>query len=998
VEFWGQFMRSSFLFATRRTHLTTHQAVRVLLLLLAGLALGLNSRPVGATGSASYHPSTDTGNRAWLEFITGGAGSTTAGIQRASIIQVYALPGETLYLGSSAVGVGGGVINYRDPTGAAGTCGATGLITTRAQELAGPAAMAAGGYPACAVVVGAAQGGIWEIDFVSPNAGGGGNNNPPVTLANAQWLQNDATRHSTAAWDVTVQGTDGLVRTGRVFADYLALNMGGLGSPAAQVQLDAVYYILTRDGYLYQIDLNGMNPFGFIFFANNKGFQNSGTGNALYRSVQLSAASGLQGTDAIHDPGDPDDATNTTHKIFFEVPSAELPVTSGTDWLLQPTPITPPAPTNFTFTGDDGTPGQFGSGRGGTFNFDVPPLFAGSFAISIDLTGDGDFDDPQDRAIIGQAISGATNTVTWDGLDGQGNPIAFSSILFQAAVTLNGGEVHFPFLDVETNPAGLRIARMSAATGAVAPVNWDVYYDDSAAVLDPVAADQIATTPRSALLGIDSMAGAHAFNVTPAGSISNGYGNIKGIDTWAYVPGPPAFLAGGFNVAEADLAIDKVDLQDPVLAGGVVGYNITVTNNGPSNAVGATVSDGMPGYLLNVTWFCTPGAGASCTASGTGSIADTVTIPAGGQIVYTISATVGGAAPNPMQNTAVVTSPPDVTDPNPGNNTDIETTSLTTGGADLELSKAASVTSAAIGDTVVYTLSLQNNGPDDATNVTVSDPMPANLQFVSASGAYNPGTGIWTVGTLTAGNTTNLNITATIIAGGNAVNTAQVASSDQPDPDSTPGNNIASEDDQASWTIAIPGGSGSSGGPGGPGTGGSGDPLLAGNTVAPNPYISKGVSTPFALPGETIRYTITITNPDSTALTGLTMTDTLPAEIEPLSANASSGTVTISGQQITLQAASLAPNGQITITVNARIRDSAVTPYALTNTACLTAPVSACAQATVLSVSGLPQTGQSPWSPWRVPLLALLAGAVALTGISVVGSNRLMRGLTRGDA
>ena len=56
------------------------------------------------------------------------------------------------------------------------------------------------------------------------------------------------------------------------------------------------------------------------------------------------------------------------------------------------------------------------------------------------------------------------------------------------------------------------------------------------------------------------------------------------------------------------------------------------------------------------------------------------------------------------------------------------------------------------GDTITFTVTLTNNGPDDATGVTLVDPLPTGLTFVSATppGTYNSLTGLWTVGTVAA--------------------------------------------------------------------------------------------------------------------------------------------------------------------------------------------------------------------------------------------------------
>jgi uncharacterized repeat protein (TIGR01451 family) len=109
-----------------------------------------------------------------------------------------------------------------------------------------------------------------------------------------------------------------------------------------------------------------------------------------------------------------------------------------------------------------------------------------------------------------------------------------------------------------------------------------------------------------------------------------------------------------------------------------------------------------------------------------------------------------------------------------------------------------------VGETVTFTVTLTNAGPDTATNVQVRDVLPSGLSYVSNSpdqGNYASATGVWTVGTVTAGDSLELDIVATVTTSGTKINTAQVSDADQFDPDSTPNNGIASEDDQDDATV-----------------------------------------------------------------------------------------------------------------------------------------------------------------------------------------------------
>jgi uncharacterized repeat protein (TIGR01451 family) len=88
---------------------------------------------------------------------------------------------------------------------------------------------------------------------------------------------------------------------------------------------------------------------------------------------------------------------------------------------------------------------------------------------------------------------------------------------------------------------------------------------------------------------------------------------------------------------------------------------------------------------------------------------------------------------------------------------------------------------------VVYTITVNNSGPQATTGVEVTDLLPSGLTFVSMSpsqGSYDAGTGIWDVGQLIVGSTATLEITATVTGTGTITNVAEVTASNLPDPDS----------------------------------------------------------------------------------------------------------------------------------------------------------------------------------------------------------------------
>ena len=82
---------------------------------------------------------------------------------------------------------------------------------------------------------------------------------------------------------------------------------------------------------------------------------------------------------------------------------------------------------------------------------------------------------------------------------------------------------------------------------------------------------------------------------------------------------------------------------------------------------------------------------------------------------------------------------------------------------DIQIEKTASSYDVENGETVTFTITAKNIGSGTATNVSVSDVLPAGLDYFSAStNAYDESTGIWTIGTLVPSETATLTITTTV--------------------------------------------------------------------------------------------------------------------------------------------------------------------------------------------------------------------------------------------
>ncbi|MBE0690695.1 MAG: DUF11 domain-containing protein, partial [Anaerolineae bacterium] len=154
-----------------------------------------------------------------------------------------------------------------------------------------------------------------------------------------------------------------------------------------------------------------------------------------------------------------------------------------------------------------------------------------------------------------------------------------------------------------------------------------------------------------------------------------------------------------------------------------------------------------------------------------------------------------------------------------------------------------------------------------------------------------------------------------------------------------------------------------------------GTPIAGGTPVSQpgGPALTKLVDRPFALPGDTITWTIVVSNPNPFDLTNITVTDSVPGELIIINATSSAGSVSVNGQNISLTLGTLAANSTVTITLTTRVRDGVV-GVAIVNVAVLG---DLRASATTVVIAGLPRTGETPW--WRLPLLIGIGG-VALAG------------------
>ena len=375
---------------------------------------------------------------------------------------------------------------------------------------------------------------------------------------------------------------------------------------------------------------------------------------------------------------------------------------------------------------------------------------------------------------------------------------------------------------------------------------------------------------------------------------------------------------------EADLLITKSSTPNPYVPGAGFTYTITVTNSGLSDVVNARVQDALPAAISGFGWTCTPnGAGASCgTTNGTGNIDALVTLPAGTNAVFSVTGTVPSETTGTLLNAVTVTPPLGTTDPVPGNNTASDTNPVGPE-ADLLITKSSTPNPYVPGAGFTYTITVTNSGLSDVVNARVQDALPAAISGfgwtctpngAGASCGTTNGTGnIDALITLPVGVGINVtfSVTGTMPSGttGSLVNTASV---------SVPAGTTDTDMDNNSATDTA---------------------TAASSAPSADSSITKSDSATEAVPGNSITYTITVTNNGPSDVTGATVNDTMPATLTSVTwtCTASSGSsCTASGSGDISDTVNLLAGGTATYTVLATISASAT--GSLVNTASVTAP------------------------------------------------------------
>jgi uncharacterized repeat protein (TIGR01451 family) len=331
---------------------------------------------------------------------------------------------------------------------------------------------------------------------------------------------------------------------------------------------------------------------------------------------------------------------------------------------------------------------------------------------------------------------------------------------------------------------------------------------------------------------------------------------------------------------QVDLSIAKSGAPSTLIPGQTIVYTLIVSNLGPSNATGVTAVDPLPAGLTFVS--STAGTFNAATDTVTDSIGS---LAAGATQTFTITATVGASATGSIVNTATVGG--NEPDPNLTNNTSTVVTPVTPV-SDLSIVKIGSPNPVSAGQTITYTLSASNLGPASATGVTVVDPLPAGLTFVSTTGGtFSAATDTITdsIGNLAVGATQTITVTAKVGPSviGTITNTATI-SGNQPDP--SPGNNTST------YVTTV-------------------NPLV-------DVSITKSNSPNPVQPDGDLLYTLVVTNNGPSTAANVTVTDPMPSQVTFVTAS-NNGVYNSNTNTVTTSLGTLAPGQSVTMTIDTTV-------------------------------------------------------------------------------
>ena len=377
------------------------------------------------------------------------------------------------------------------------------------------------------------------------------------------------------------------------------------------------------------------------------------------------------------------------------------------------------------------------------------------------------------------------------------------------------------------------------------------------------------------------------------------------------------FFAGSANAASANASVFVVVAQpQPVAAGANFDYAITVSNEGPDNALNAVLTFPLPGGVAFQTAIVP--AGWTCNSIPPGTVAPTVTCTtptfAPGSASFTINASTPPTASGLFSTTATVSS----TTPDPKSNDNTYPIDvLVAPDTDFRMSLTAGPNPVNAGSNLTWTMTALNAGPSNAGDAIVALPLPAQTTFVSVSA---PAGWNCTTPSVGANGTVSCSLTTSMSPATSAIFTivSRVLSS-------TPaGTSIAATATVFSTTDRVPANDSAS--------------ASVQSAVLFDLSIAKTRAPSSVFPGLPLQYTVVVTDNGPSDASNITMTDVLPAPLRFASLSAPGGWSCLTpavgaNGTVSCSIPSMSAGGVATFTLNVTIAPATTAGTPINNTA-----------------------------------------------------------------
>ena len=375
---------------------------------------------------------------------------------------------------------------------------------------------------------------------------------------------------------------------------------------------------------------------------------------------------------------------------------------------------------------------------------------------------------PTTQPISGTATPNSTVTIT-----GSNNTIlctttASASGIFSCNVTVNPGVT------------SVTVTACNAGGCATQPVAVTAVGTPTVAITTPATNGTVTT---SSTVSGTATPGSQVTITGPGNAIlcttaANASGNYSCAVTLS--PGPGSITAVACNAGGcSSAAVTSFPVVGPP--------SLTVAQPQPGSNTQPISGTATPGSQVTITG---PGNMTLCatTASTSGTFTCQITVPTGPSMVTVTACNTVGCATQPVTVTAIATVP-------------------TSGTADLSTTISLSTKAPNQFDALTATIVVTNSGPNSATGVVDKITLPTGqpvTSLVTSAGTFNQTTGLWTIGTLAAGQSVTLTIGLSAATGGVATLQSEVVAAGQYDPDSTPNNQQYGEDDLAVACFSVP--------------------------------------------------------------------------------------------------------------------------------------------------------------------------------------------------